>query len=96
MIANSTTLRLNFLLSQWWDSDMLSNPHIEVSYTFTIIGFIAESTLKFINDTSSFSVLTKENKKLLLELKESLLIMRDKPSLNRNVRSAPLYLFEKA
>ena len=42
----------------------------------------------------NFSVLTKENKKFLLELKESLLIMRDKP-LNRNIRSAPLYLFDK-
>ena len=37
-----------------------------------------------------------ENKKVLLELKESLLIMRDKPSLNRNITSAPLYLFDKA
>ena len=43
----------------------------------------------------NFSVLTKENKKFLLELKESLLIMRDKLSLNRNIRSAPLYLFDK-
>ena len=43
----------------------------------------------------NFSVLTKENKKLLLELKESLLIMKDKPPLNRNIRSAPLYLFDK-
>ena len=43
----------------------------------------------------NFSVLTKENKKFLLELKESLLIMRDKPSLNRNIRSAPLCLFDK-
>ena len=43
----------------------------------------------------NFSVLTKENKKFLLELKESLLIMRDKPSLNRSIRSAPLYLFDK-
>ena len=40
------------------------------------------------------SVLTKKNKKFLLELKESLL-MRDKPSLNRNIRSASLYLFDK-
>ena len=39
----------------------------------------------------NFSVLIKENKKLLLELEESLLIMRDKPSLNRSVRSAPTY-----
>ena len=44
---------------------------------------------------SNFSVLTKENKKFLLELKESLLLMRDKPSLNRKIRSAPLYLFDK-
>ena len=43
----------------------------------------------------NFNVLIKENKKFLLELKESLLIMRDKPSLNRSIRSAPLYLFDK-
>ena len=43
-----------------------------------------------------FSVLARENKKLLLELKESLLIMRDKPSLNRNITSAQLHLFGKA
>ena len=42
-----------------------------------------------------FSILTRENKKFLLELKESLLIMRDKPSLNRNITSAALYLFGK-
>ena len=39
-------------------------------------------------------VLCHKNKKYLLELKESLLIMRDRPSMNRNRRSAPLYLFE--
>ena len=33
----------------------------------------------------NFSVLTKENRKL----------MRDKPSLNRNIRSAPLFLFDR-
>ena len=43
----------------------------------------------------NLSVLTEENKKFLLELKETLLIMRDKSSLNRNIRSAPLYLFDK-
>ena len=41
-----------------------------------------------------FSVLCQENKKYLSELKESFLIMRDRPSINRNVRSALLYLFE--
>ena len=43
----------------------------------------------------NFSVLAHEHKKYLLEIKESLLIMRDKPSLNRNINSAPLYLFYK-
>ena len=51
--------------------------------------------LLFCNHSLSFeyfSVLTKKNKTFLLE---SLLVMRDKPSLNRNIRSAPLYLFDK-
>ena len=43
----------------------------------------------------NFNILAHENKKFLLEIKESLLIMRDKPSLNRNISSAPLYLFDK-
>ena len=43
----------------------------------------------------SLSLLTKENKKNLLELKESLLIMRDKCSLKRKIRSPPLDLFGK-
>ena len=61
-------------------------------------GSAASDHLLFCNYSPSFenfSVLTKENKKFLLELKESLLIMRDKPSLNRNIRSAPLCLFHK-
>ena len=41
-----------------------------------------------------FSVLCQENKKYLLELKESLLIMNDRPSMNRNIRSVSLYRFE--
>ena len=44
----------------------------------------------------NFSVLTKENKKFLLKLKESLSIMREKTCLNRNTKSAPLYLLNKA
>ena len=43
-----------------------------------------------------FSILTRDNSKFLLELTESLLKLRDKPSLNRNITSAPLYLFDKA
>ena len=49
----------------------------------------------FLPSFDNFSVLAHESKKYLLEIKESLLIMRDKPSLNRNINSAPLYLFDK-
>ena len=49
----------------------------------------------FLPSFDNFSVLAHENKKYLLEIKESLLIMRDKPSLNRSINSAPLYLFDK-
>ena len=42
-----------------------------------------------------FSILAHENKKHLLEIKESLLVMRDKPSLNRNINSVPLQLLHK-
>ena len=49
----------------------------------------------FLPSFDNFSVLAHENKKYLLEIKESLLIMRDKPSLNRNINSAPSYLFDK-
>ena len=49
----------------------------------------------FLPSFDNFSVLAHENKKYLLEIKESLLIMRYKTSLNRNINSAPLYLFDK-
>ena len=45
--------------------------------------------------SESCSVVTKQNRKFVLELKGSPLIMRDKPSLNRNIRSAPSYLLER-
>ena len=43
-----------------------------------------------------FNILTHDNKRFLLGLKESLLIMRDKSSLNRNITSTQLCLFDKA
>ena len=52
--------------------------------------------LLFCNHLASyegFSILKRENKRFLLELKASLLIMRDKTSLNMNITSLPLYLF---
>ena len=41
----------------------------------------------------NFSMLLKENNAFTLQLKESLLISRDKPILNRNIYSFPLELF---
>ena len=41
-----------------------------------------------------FNVLCNENNKYLLELKESFFMMRDRPSVNPNVRSAFLYQFK--
>ena len=49
----------------------------------------------FLPSFDNLSVLAHVNKMYVLEIKESLLIMRDKPSLNRNINSAPLYLFDK-
>ena len=47
------------------------------------------------NDPSfeEFSVLAKASSKFSLEIKESLLIKRDTPNLNRNTASAQLLLF---
>ena len=71
--------------------------------------FVIIYALWFFKLFYNFSVLAHEKKYLLfvfiylfiylsiylLEIKESLLIMRNKPSLNRNINSAPLYLFDK-
>ena len=46
------------------------------------------------NATSSdISIFIPENNKFKLHLKESLLIRRDKPELNRNIYTYPLELF---
>ena len=49
----------------------------------------------FLTSFENFSGFAHENKKSLLKIRESLLIMRDKPPLNRNINSASLYLFDK-
>ena len=48
------------------------------------------------NDPSfeEFSVLAKASSKFSLEIKESLLIKRDTPNLNRNTASVKLFLFD--
>ena len=40
-------------ICKWWYTNTFTNSNIQVSHTFTIIGHIAESTLKFINNTRS-------------------------------------------
>ena len=41
-----------------------------------------------------FSILAHGNNRFVLEIKESLLIKRDKPVLNKNISSAKLFLFD--
>ena len=50
----------------------------------------------FLPSFDNFSILAHENKKYLLEVKESLLIMRKKPSLNRNINSASLHFIKSS
>ena len=59
----------------------------------------ADDHLLLCNHSASydnFSMLTHEKKNILLKLKESLLIMRNELSLNRNITLTPLYLFDRA
>ena len=72
--------------------DIRSGEHIGVS---PLTGKKVKLHCNFLPSFDNFSVLAYENKKYLLEIKESLLIMRDKPLLNRNINSVPLYLFDK-
>ena len=41
-----------------------------------------------------FKILASSNSEFHLRIKESLLISRDKPELNRNEKSLPHYLFD--
>ena len=44
----------------------------------------------FLASFGDFSILNRENKKFLLEVRGSLFLMRNKPSLNRNITLSPL------
>ena len=70
--------------------------------TFKKVKPSAESSIRdhllFCNHDPSFddfTILAQGTNKFLLEIKESLLIKRDKPILNKNISSAPLFLFDK-
>ena len=82
--------------------DIRSGEHIGPPFTGKKVKPIKNSALRdhllhcnYSPSFDDFSTLAHENKKFLLEIKESLLIMTDKPSLKRNTSSALLYLFNK-
>ena len=80
-----------------------SGEHIGISQlTFKHVKPSAESLIRdhllFCNHDPSFgdfTILAQGTNNFLLEIKESLLIKRDKPILNKNISSAPLFLFDK-
>ena len=43
----------------------------------------------------NLGILAYGDKKVLFEIKETFQVIREKPSLNKNINSAPLYLFDK-
>ena len=81
---------MNPIMVNIWHLNVRIGEHIGICSAVKDHLLLCKNSLSFEN----FSVLTKEIRKFVLELKESFLIMRDKPSLNRN-RSAPLHLFYK-
>ena len=80
-----------------------SGEHIGIlPLTFKKVKSSAESSIRdhlpFCNHDPSFDdfiILAEGTSKFLLEIKESLIIKRDKPILNKNLSSAPLFLLDK-
>ena len=80
-----------------------SGEHIDISpLTFKKVKPKVESSVRdhlmFCDHSPSFddfTILAHGSNKFLLEIKESLLIKLNKPELNKNISSAPLYLFDK-
>ena len=50
----------------------------------------------YLSSFDNFSIFARENKKFLLEIKESLLIMIDKPLINRNISPTPSHLSDNS
>ena len=80
-----------------WELESISESHRWLRKKLSLGSAVSDHLLPCNHSPSfeNFSVITKKNKTFLLELKESLLIMRDKPSLNRKIRSTPLCLFDR-
>ena len=86
-----------------WHLKIRSREHIGIfPLTFKNVNLTTESSIRdhllFCNHDPSFddfTTLVQRTNKFLFETKESLLIKRDKPVLNKNTSSAPLFLFDK-
>ena len=77
-----------------------SGEHIGISpLTFRKVKPSMESAIRDhllnCNNIPSFDEFTYGYYKYILEIKESLLIKRDRPVLNKNISSAKLFLFDK-
>ena len=69
---------------------------ITFQFNISIFTSLTWETLKYwddFKDWDDFKVLERESNRWLLEIKESLLIKRDKPSLNKNIYCQELFLF---
>ena len=71
-----------------WISAYICFIHVKCCYQLKPKNNSVANHLLFCNNLASyddFSILTRENKTFSLELKESLIIMRDKTSMNKNI-----------
>ena len=94
---------LPIMVSVYRNMKIKSEEHIGISpLTFKKVKPSAGSSIRehllFGNHDPSFDYFTIQaqgTNKFLLEIKESLSIKRDKPILNKNISSTPLFLFAK-
>ena len=65
--------------------------------SYFLLGLIRDQLLFCNHDPSfdDFTILAQGTDKFLLEIKESLLLKHNEPILNKNISSAPLFLFGK-
>ena len=71
-------------------SPLTEKPVTMVSKSAICCHLIGECNVASLND---FSVITSASSNYILEIKESLMIQKEQPRLNKNITSAPLYLY---
>ena len=70
---------------------------VEKKEFFIVLPYLGNLSLAFLRSYSflnDFKIFASSNLEFQLKIAESLLISRDKPELNRNEKSLPLYLFD--